>query len=59
VLKPRALGHKSVLARDLFLDFLIGNARLEGLLLAGIGRRALASSIVITGAHLLIDILVL
>jgi hypothetical protein len=40
-----------MLARDPFLDFLIGNAWLDRLLLMGIARRALTSSIVIAGAH--------
>jgi hypothetical protein len=40
-----------VLARDPFLDFLIGNAWLERLLFVGIARWAVTSSIVIAGAH--------
>lgn len=51
VQNPRALGHEAVLARDPLLDFLVGNAWLEGLLLASIARRVLTSSIVIAGAH--------
>ena len=52
VQKPGALRHEAVLARDPFLDFLIGNPWwLEGLLLAGIARWVLTSSIVIVRAH--------
>jgi len=50
VQKPRALGHEAVLARDPFLDFLIGGA-LGWLLLARVARGVLTFSIVITGAH--------
>jgi len=51
VQNPCALGHEAVLASDPFLDFLIGNAWLDGLLLVGIARGALTSSIVIAGGH--------
>jgi hypothetical protein len=48
---PCALGHEAVLARDPFLEFLIGDAWLERLLLVGMARRVLMSSIVMAGAH--------
>ena len=51
VQKPRALGHEAVLARDPFLDFLVGGALMCCLLLAGMARRAVTSSIVIASAH--------
>src|SRR2546425_10937328 len=51
VQKPRALGHETVLARDPFLDFLIGGALAGWLMLGGRARRPITSSIVITGAH--------
>jgi hypothetical protein len=51
VQNPRALGHEAVLARDPFLDFLIGDAGLDGLPLAGIARSAPTSSIVVAVAH--------
>jgi len=47
VQNPRALGHKAVLARDPLLDFLIGDAWLVGLLLAGIALRCGPSTVVI------------
>jgi hypothetical protein len=49
--KPRALGHETVLARDPFLDLLVRGALTGWLLLAEMARRALTSSIVMTGAH--------
>jgi len=51
VQNPRALGHKAMLARDPLLDFLIGDAWLDGLLLAGIARQVVMASIVIAGDH--------
>ena len=51
VQKPCALWDKTVLARDPFLDFLIGDAWLDGLLFVGIARWALTSSVVTAGAH--------
>ena len=48
---PGALGHKAVLPRNPFLDFLIGSALPGWLLLAKVARRFTASSMVITGAH--------
>ena len=51
VQNPRALGHETVLARDPFLDLLVGGALTGWLLIAEIARRALTSSIVIPSAH--------
>jgi len=51
VQKPRALGHETVLARDPFLDLLVGGALTGWLLLADTVRRALTSSIVIASGH--------
>jgi len=48
---PRALGHETVLARDPFLDLLVGGALTGWLLIAEMARRALTASIAIPGAH--------
>jgi len=50
VQNPRALWHETVLARDPFLDLLVGGALTGWLLIAEMARRALTSSIVIPGA---------
>jgi hypothetical protein len=49
--ESRSLGHKAMLARDPVLDFLISDAWLGGLLVAGMAKRVLASTIVIAGTH--------
>jgi len=55
VQKPRALGHKAVLARNPFLDFLIRGPLTDWLLLVGVVvRRAPVSSIVLANAHSMI-----
>jgi hypothetical protein len=51
VQKPCALGHEAVLARDPFLDLLIGGALTGRLLLAGMVQQAFPCSIVISSAH--------
>jgi hypothetical protein len=52
VCDPRAFGHEAVLAQNPLLDFLIGGALTDGLVLTGvIARRAPISSIIIAVIH--------
>jgi hypothetical protein len=46
VQKPRALGHEAMLARDPFLDFLIGGAWTKRLMLARLTRAPMSSFLV-------------